>query len=98
MQDIAIVVTALVAFGVTAILGKVLIPYLRKLKFGQTIKEIGPTWHKAKQGTPTMGGMMFIIGNISAVVVGFITMISVNQSGVNNTQCVRLFAGLIMAF
>lgn len=98
MQDIAIVVTALVAFGVTAILGKVLIPYLRKLKFGQTIKEIGPTWHKAKQGTPTMGGMMFIIGIISAVVVGFITMISVNQSGVNNTQCVRLFAGLIMAF
>ena len=35
---------------------------LRRLKAGQSIKEIGPTWHMSKQGTPTMGGLIFIIG------------------------------------
>ena len=52
----------LIAFGVTAILGPVLIPWLTKLKFGQQILEIGPNWHKKKAGTPTMGGIMFIVG------------------------------------
>ena len=47
---------------VTLIAGKLLIPALVKLKAGQSIKEIGPTWHMNKQGTPTMGGLMFIIG------------------------------------
>ena len=53
---------AVIAFAVSAIFGRVLIPYLHKLKFGQTILEIGPKWHQKKQGTPTMGGIMFIIG------------------------------------
>ena len=52
---------AVIAFGVSAFLGKILIPYLHKLKFGQTILDIGPDWHKNKQGTPTMGGIMFIV-------------------------------------
>ena len=42
----------------------VIIPWLRKLKFGQTILDIGPSWHKSKQGTPNMGGLMFIAGII----------------------------------
>ena len=50
------------AFAVTLILGKLLIPWLRRLKAGQAIKEDGPTWHMSKQGTPTMGGLMFILG------------------------------------
>ncbi len=54
-------------FSVTYLFGKVLIPYLRKLKFGQKILEIGPKWHMGKQGTPTMGGIMFIIGSGFAV-------------------------------
>ena len=59
----------LIAFLVSLALGKVLIPVLRALKAGQSIKEIGPTWHMSKQGTPTMGGLMFIAGIGAAVVV-----------------------------
>ena len=50
------------SFILTAVAGELLIPALRRLKAGQSIKEIGPTWHMTKQGTPTMGGLMFIIG------------------------------------
>ena len=57
------------AFAVSYLLGKVLIPALRRLKAGQSIKEIGPTWHMSKQGTPTMGGLMFIAGIGAAVVI-----------------------------
>ncbi len=54
------------SFLVTAAVGIVLVPYLRKVKAGQMIKEDGPTWHMSKQGTPTMGGLMFIAGMIAA--------------------------------
>ena len=50
------------AFGISALVGSVLIPYLRKIKAGQMIREDGPVWHSAKAGTPTMGGLMFIAG------------------------------------
>lgn len=49
------------SFIITAVVTPLLIPFLRKLKFGQTILEDGPTWHKKKQGTPTMGGLAFIL-------------------------------------
>lgn len=61
------VLPMLISFLVTAISGPVLIPWLHKLKFGQQILEIGPSWHKKKSGTPTMGGIMFIIGCIVSV-------------------------------
>lgn len=46
MKDYTAVIAAIVAFAVTSALGFIVIPYLRKLKFGQTILEIGPNWHK----------------------------------------------------
>ena len=55
---------------VTVLVGKWLIPVLRRLKAGQSIKEDGPTWHQSKQGTPTMGGIMFIAGIFVAIVIG----------------------------
>ena len=55
-----ILLAALAAFGISAVVGWVLIPALRALHAGQSIKEIGPNWHKSKEGTPTMGGIMFI--------------------------------------
>ena len=58
----------MIAFLVSLALGRMLIPVLRALKAGQSIKEIGPTWHMSKQGTPTMGGLMFIAGIGAAVV------------------------------
>jgi len=60
------------SFAVTAIAGKLLIPYLRRLKAGQSIREDGPTWHMSKQGTPTMGGLMFIVGiGVAVLVLGW---------------------------
>ena len=73
MSNIAVIVAAVLAFAITGIIGKWFIPYLRKIKYGQNIiEEYGPTWHKSKQGTPTMGGFMFIIGSTAAVLVGFV--------------------------
>lgn len=59
-------VAAVIAFVVSAVIGKFLIPFLHKLKYGQTILDIGPSWHKKKEGTPTMGGIMFIIAIVAA--------------------------------
>ena len=64
-----IVTAAITAFLISAAVGKFLIPILRALKAGQSIKEIGPNWHKGKQGTPTMGGIMFIVAILVSVVV-----------------------------
>ena len=58
-----------ICFIITAILEPVLIPFLRKLKFGQTILEDGPSWHEKKQGTPTMGGIAFILATVIAVLI-----------------------------
>lgn len=71
MRDYTAVVVALISFAVTALLGFIVIPYLRKLKFGQTILEEGPKWHKEKQGTPTMGGVMLVAGVLISMAVGF---------------------------
>ena len=64
------------SFAVTAIIGKVLVPALRRMKAGQMIREDGPTWHMSKQGTPTMGGLMFIAGiAVMCITVGFRQML-----------------------
>ena len=55
------ILSFIIAFGVAAIVGQLLIPLLRRLKAGQSIRTDGPTWHMSKQGTPTMGGIMFIL-------------------------------------
>jgi len=55
------ILSFIVAFGVAAIAGLILIPVLQRLKAGQAIREDGPTWHMSKQGTPTMGGLMFYL-------------------------------------
>lgn len=56
-----LVIATLAGFLLSVILGRGLLPVLRRLKAGQSIKEDGPTWHLSKQGTPTMGGIMFIL-------------------------------------
>ncbi len=71
---IACILAAVIAFAVSFGLGYVVIPFLHKLKFGQTILDIGPKWHKNKQGTPTMGGILFIIGTI----VAFLAVIAID--------------------
>ena len=61
-----------VAFILGVILFKIFIPLLRKVKLGQKILEIGPSWHKAKEGTPNLGGLIFITAMLVAFVVGII--------------------------
>lgn len=55
------IIYLLIAFILTAILGKIIIPILKKLKIGQSERLDGPRAHLKKQGTPTMGGIMMII-------------------------------------
>ena len=57
-----ILITAFLCCVLTGGIGYLLLPVLRALKAGQSIREIGPTWHNSKAGTPMMGGLMFIIG------------------------------------
>mgnify|MGYP006072090729 FL=1 len=87
---------SVIAFAITALLGKWMIPFLHKLKFGQTIREVGPSWHKSKQGTPTMGGLMFILGTAVAMIACLPLFYSI---GVEETPLlkVKAFAGLGMA-
>jgi len=59
-----ILITAAVACALSGLLGFLLLPVLRALKVGQSIREIGPTWHNYKAGTPMMGGLMFIFASI----------------------------------
>lgn len=67
------IVVGLLSFVIAAIGGKALIPFLHKLKFGQPIKvEFGPKWHAGKQGTPTMGGLLFMISSVLASAVGYV--------------------------
>ena len=63
------VITFFIAFVICLIAGPILIPVLHRLKFGQEIREEGPAWHKKKSGTPTMGGLIFIIGATVATLV-----------------------------
>lgn len=87
--------TALVSFAISAVSGRYLIPFLHKLKYGQTILDIGPSWHKNKQGTPTMGGLMFILGIVVSTVVSVIVY-STLHGGFGVTEKF-VITGLVMA-
>ena len=69
-----ILITALASVLLSGVLGYFLLPVLRALKAGQSIREIGPTWHNNKAGTPMMGGLMFIFTAIICLVVCAFTM------------------------
>lgn len=97
---LSIVLGFIVAFG----LGFAVVPWLHKLNFGQTILDIGPSWHKKKQGTPTMGGLLFISGffvSVAAVLVtdkllgGTILMWDTDKP--RDVVYVKIFGGILMA-
>ncbi len=67
-----------IAFVTAAVSGLFLIPFLHRLKFGQEIREEGPSWHQKKSGTPTMGGFIFIISALIAGMVGMF-LLNVNE-------------------
>ena len=59
-----ILITAVACCALSGLLGQLLLPVLHALKAGASIREIGPTWHNSKTGTPIMGGLMFIFGSL----------------------------------
>ena len=97
-----VIIAAVVAFAVTAASGYIVIPFLRKLKFGQTILDIGPNWHKEKQGTPTMGGVMIVLGVLVSIAVTLCYSAIAQDSfylqmGSYSLNVVIFIAGIIMA-
>jgi phospho-N-acetylmuramoyl-pentapeptide-transferase len=68
MPEQIIVIAMAVSFLITVILSPLFIPFLRRLKFGQSIREEGPKSHQKKSGTPTMGGIMILLSIIATTV------------------------------
>lgn len=96
-MDIVLYCLAIViAAVITGLLGYFMVPFLHKIKFGQTIREVGPSWHKNKQGTPTMGGLMFIIGSSVAAVI-CIAFLWLNGGAETQLMLVKVVAGALMA-
>ncbi len=73
-----------VSAAVSVLCGIILVPYLRKIKAGQSIRRDGPVWHMSKEGTPTMGGLIFITG------IG-VSVLSTGMSAAMKGDCVHLF-------
>ena len=95
------VIAAVLSFTIAGVLGIWLVPFLRKLHFGQTIREEGPKWHKGKQGTPTMGGFMFIAASIvTTVACVFLYHYTGEKNGIpaeTALQSAKVYGGLFMA-
>lgn len=71
---IRIVIAAVAAVIISGGLGFFLLPVLRALKAGQSVRDIGPTWHNSKAGTPLMGGLMFIGAAVICLLICLPTM------------------------
>ena len=91
---------AFISFIVSSLIGSKLIPFLVKVKCGQTIKEIGPNWHKSKQNTPTMGGIMFILGSLIAISVTLVCykFASDEVIVISKQKLAQVICGFVMAF
>ena len=89
---------AIISFIVSSLIGSKLIPFLVKVKCGQTIKEIGPSWHKSKQNTPTMGGIMFICSTLIAIAMTTVCLrMASDEIIVNKLKMAQLIGGFLMS-
>lgn len=82
-------------FALTAVLLRFIIPVLKSHKLGQMIKDIGPRWHKSKEGTPVMGGIGFIIAILAVLLV--ITVVSWIRGTVRELVPLAFGVGLAVA-
>lgn len=87
----AMIYSVLVAFLISMLQGPILIPILHKLKFGQNIREDGPKSHRIKAGTPTMGGIIFIVTTA-------ITMVIMNSNNILKDKNVIFVFACFFAF
>lgn len=94
--DIRIILIPLaVAFGIGVLLGPMVIPMLKRLKFGQSIREEGPQAHLKKAGTPTMGGLIILIGIVlTALPFSSYALLNHKKFAINSDLFFLLFATL----
>lgn len=76
--------TAMIGFLIVIILGPIFIPMLARFKFGQTVRDEGPQSHMAKNGTPTMGGVMMIV----AILITGLTRAKISQGLIVGLICI----------
>ncbi len=90
-----VLLALLVSFAITAVICPFAIPFLRKVKFGQTILEEGPKWHQSKKGTPTMGGLVFIFAYVASALLFSMNTIKLGNFSVLGIVVGSLLFGLI---
>ena len=83
------------AFVIAALVGRIYVPWLRRIKAGQEILEVGPNWHKTKAGTPTMGGVIFISAVTIVVLTAGLSDILSGNFGALYVLLFSLFFGAI---
>ena len=102
MSGFVPMIATLSAFLIALALGNPTIALLKRLKYGQTIREEGPQWHKSKQGTPTMGGILIAMGTIVGIVIAFCLSGLINgdlKAEISTEHSfVKLFAGIGLCF
>ena len=89
------IIVLLSVFALTAFLLRLIIPVLKSHKLGQPIKDIGPRWHKSKEGTPVMGGIGFILATL--IVLLIISIVSWIRGTVAELVPLALALGLAVA-
>ena len=82
-------------FIITAVSARILIPKLKSHKMGQKILDVGPRWHKSKEGTPTMGGLSFLIATVIVFIAAVIAVIIRGES-INLTKLIITFAMVLL--
>ncbi len=92
-MTVVYVAVAVLVFLATVMALRVLIPKLRSMKMGQKILDIGPRWHKSKEGTPTMGGLGFAV---PTVLICALAMVYIHFSG-KSTALIPLLLTLLLA-
>lgn len=83
-------IAMIICFVGAAVLGRIFIPVLKSYKIGQKIREIGPRWHKSKEGTPIMGGLFFIVPVVLTMLVYSFLCMDFEKEGVRFLLCLAL--------
>ncbi|HLS22875.1 MAG TPA: phospho-N-acetylmuramoyl-pentapeptide-transferase [Pseudogracilibacillus sp.] len=89
MSQYIVLMTLAISFLITVLISPIVIPFLKRLKFGQSIREEGPKSHYKKSGTPTMGGIVIVL---SIVVTSFIIMYKFFPAEISYQFSLLLFA------
>src|SRR5699024_10322206 len=88
MSLYVVIMSIAISFLITVLISPIFIPFLRKLKFGQSVREEGPQSHLAKSGTPTMGGIMIIF---SVAITSIVMALQFMEVNVTYEYCLLLF-------